>query len=104
MSGTGRRGGSEGPARCIVVALSSSPEFQSVGSTPSPEQTLGADIPPEFEGEDMVGTSSPMGVPLLPHLLRLTERMAPGRQQGLCSQSTNPSYESAQKGKLRRWI
>ncbi len=42
-------------------ALSPSPEFQSVGSTPSPEQTTGADVQPEFGGEDMVGTSSPMG-------------------------------------------
>ena len=44
-----------------LCALSSSPEFQPVGSTPSPEQTTGADVQPEFEGEDMVGTSSPVG-------------------------------------------
>ncbi len=46
-------------------ALMPSPEFQSLGSTPSPEQTIEqtieADTQPEFRGEDMIGTSSPVG-------------------------------------------
>ncbi len=42
-------------------AQSPSPEFQSVGSTPSPERTPMAEVQPEFEGDDMVGTSSPVG-------------------------------------------
>ncbi len=42
-------------------ALSPSPEFRSVGSTPSPEQIIEADSQPEFGGEDMIGTSSPAG-------------------------------------------
>ncbi len=42
-------------------ALSPSPEFQSVGSTPSPERIIGADTRPEFEGEEIVDTSSPAG-------------------------------------------
>ena len=41
--------------------LSPSPEFQSVGSTPSPERIIEADSQPEFGGEDMIGTSSPVG-------------------------------------------
>ncbi len=45
----------------LLCVLSPSPEFQSVGSTPSPEQTTKADVQPEFGGEDMVGTSSPVG-------------------------------------------
>ncbi len=40
---------------------SPSPKLQPAGSDPSPEQTTGADAQPEFEGEDMVGTSSPAG-------------------------------------------
>ncbi len=40
---------------------SPSPKLQPAGSDPSPEQTTGADAHPEFEGEDMVGTSSPAG-------------------------------------------
>ena len=42
-------------------ALSPSPEFQSVGTTPSPERIIEADSQPEFGGEDMIGTSSPRG-------------------------------------------
>ncbi len=42
-------------------ALSPSPEFQSVGSTPSPERIIGADTQPEFVGEEIIGTSSPAG-------------------------------------------
>ncbi len=42
-------------------ALSPSPEFQSVGSTPSPERIVGADTRPEFGGEEIIGTSSPAG-------------------------------------------
>ncbi len=42
-------------------ALSSSPEFQSVGSTPSPERTIQTDTQPEFGREEIVGTSSPAG-------------------------------------------
>ena len=42
-------------------ALSSSPEFQSIGSTPSPERTLGTGTQPEFGREEIVGTSSPAG-------------------------------------------
>ncbi len=38
-----------------------SPEFQSVGSTPSPERIIGADTKPEFGGEEIIGTSSPAG-------------------------------------------
>ncbi len=41
-------------------ALSPSPEFQSAESTPSPRQDTEADVQPEFGGEDMVGTSSPV--------------------------------------------
>ena len=41
-------------------ALSPSPKFQSVGSTPSPERMIQADPQPEF-GEEMAGTSSPAG-------------------------------------------
>ena len=41
-------------------ALSPSAEFQSVGSTPSPERIIQADSQPEF-GEEMAGTSSPAG-------------------------------------------
>ncbi len=40
-------------------ALSSSPEFQYVGSTPSPERVVKADSQLEFGGQDMIGTSSP---------------------------------------------
>ena len=40
--------------------LSPSPEFQSVGSTPSPERIVRADSQPEF-GAEMAGTSSPAG-------------------------------------------
>ncbi len=42
-------------------ALSPSPEFHSVGSTPNPEQTIEADTQPEFGVEDMIGASSPVG-------------------------------------------
>ncbi len=45
----------------LLRALSPSPEFQSVGSTPSSEQTIEADTQHEFGGEDMIGTSSPVG-------------------------------------------
>ncbi len=41
-------------------ALSPSTEFQSAESTPSPRQDTEADVQPEFGGEDMVGTSSPV--------------------------------------------
>ncbi len=44
-----------------LCALSPSPEFQSIGSTPSPERTTEVDVQPEFRGEDMLGTSSPAG-------------------------------------------
>ncbi len=42
-------------------ALLPSPEFQSVGSTPSPERIIEADTQPEFGGEEILGTSSPVG-------------------------------------------
>ena len=42
-------------------ALSLSPEFQSIGSTPSPERVIEADSQSEFGGEDMISTSSPAG-------------------------------------------
>ena len=38
---------------------SPSPELQPAGSTPSPGQGTEADVQPKFEGEDLVGTSSP---------------------------------------------
>ncbi len=43
-----------------LCTQSPSPEFQSVGSTPSPEQTTRVEVQPEFGGEDMGGTSSPV--------------------------------------------
>ncbi len=45
-----------------LCVLSPSSDFQSVGSTPSPERTIEADTQPEFGGEDMIGTSSPIEV------------------------------------------
>ncbi len=42
-------------------AQTPSPEFQSVESTSSPERVLEADSQPEFEGGDMIGTSSLTG-------------------------------------------
>ncbi len=45
----------------LLRALSPSPEFQSVGSTPSPEQTIEAYTQPEFGEGDMVDTFSPAG-------------------------------------------
>ena len=44
-----------------LLALSPSHEFQSVGSTPSPERIIEADTQPEFGGEEIIGTSSPAG-------------------------------------------
>ncbi len=50
----------EGTLRAASLrAQSSSPEFQSVGSTPSPEQTTMTDVHRGFEKDNMVDTSSP---------------------------------------------
>ncbi len=90
-------------------ALSPSPEFQSVGSTPSPEQTIEADTQPEFGEGYMIGTSSPAGddnvyaFQLLPCPMCWRGRRVLEHQQEFCPQSTNHSCELAQNERSRIW-
>ncbi len=89
-----------------LCALTPSPEFQSVGSTPSPEQTVEVDTQPEFGGEDMIGTSSPVGddnvyaTPAATPPPALEEEEGPRTPTGTLSPSAEPQLRISPKRKV----